>query len=189
MKISQGFAKKGDTRVCRLRKSLYGLKQASRNRYHKFTNVLLQASFRQSRADHSLFIYRTKTAFLAILIYVDDIIITGDNAAKIAMVKTYLHQHFSNKDLDPLKYFLGIKVTKTNSSIVLSQRKYNLDILKDAQMENCRPKSTPMDENYSLDPLENEVKVDGGRYRRLVGRLLYLTVTRPDLVYPVNALS
>ncbi|XP_028808524.1 uncharacterized protein LOC114763092 [Neltuma alba] len=127
--------------------------------------------------------------FAAILIYVDDIIITRNDEGKIAEIKKHLHKNFSIKDLGPLKYFLGIEVTKLKEGVVLSQQKYVLDILKDAKMENCRPTSTPMEENCNLEPPEGYEVVDEGRYRRLIGQLLYLIVTRPDLVYPVNVLS
>lgn len=77
MKNPQGFAKKGDTRVCKLKKSLYGLRQASRNWYHKFTSALIEIAFIQSWADHSLFIYNKGKVFLISLIYVDDVILAG----------------------------------------------------------------------------------------------------------------
>lgn len=110
MKIPQGFARKGDTRVCKLKKSLYGLRQASRNWNKKFTNALEKISLRQSRADHSLFIYQKKELFLAALIYVDDVILAGNNSGLMQWVKKYLDKEFSIKDLGPLKYFLGIEV-------------------------------------------------------------------------------
>ncbi|KAJ9540324.1 hypothetical protein OSB04_026830 [Centaurea solstitialis] len=131
MKIPQGFAKSGETRVCKLRKSLYGLRQASRNWYHKFTRALLDIGFRQSRADHSLFIFKTSGIYVAALIYVDDVILAGNDERKIADVKAYLDGKFSIKDLGPFKYFLGIEVARSQEGIVLSQRKYTLDILEE----------------------------------------------------------
>ena len=99
MKIPQGFAKEGYSRVCRLNKSLYGLKQASRNWYKKFTGALLNIGFQHFRADHSLFLFRTKTVYVAALIYVDDIILLGNDVDQIEKVKTYLDGKFSIKDL------------------------------------------------------------------------------------------
>ncbi|KAJ9542625.1 hypothetical protein OSB04_029131 [Centaurea solstitialis] len=189
MKIPQGFSKDGETRVCRLRKSLYGLKQASRNWYHKFTTFLLSLGFKQSKADHSLFIYETKSITMATLIYVDDVIITGNCLDKIQEIKKQLDKEFSVKDLGPLKYFLGIEAAKTSDGLVLSQRKYTLDILKDSGKLGCKPSSFPIEHGLKLDKGENEPTVDASQYRRLIGRLLYLQATRPDITYSVNVLS
>lgn len=114
MKIPQGFSKENEDRVCRLRKSLYGLKQASRNWYQKFTSALLDLGFWSSKADHSLFLYKDSDTFISILIYVDDVIIVGNNHTKIQEIKKCLHDRFSIKDLGELKYFLGIEVARTS---------------------------------------------------------------------------
>ncbi|KAI3808618.1 hypothetical protein L1987_24573 [Smallanthus sonchifolius] len=189
MKVPQGFSKEGETRVCRLRQSLYGLKQASRNWYHKFTKFLLSLDFKQSKADHSLFTYQKGGIYVAILIYVDNVIIVGNNAEKIQQTKQQLDEEFSVKNLGPLKYFLGIEVAKTSDRLVLSQRKYTLDILKDSGMLGCRPSAFPFEQGTKLDKGEEQARVDVTQYRRLVGRLLYLQATRPDITYAVNVLS
>ncbi|CAH9072350.1 unnamed protein product [Cuscuta epithymum] len=189
MRIPQGFAKKGDTRVCKLQKSLYGLRQASRNWYEKFTSALTKIGFRQSRADHSLFIYRQGSTYTAALIYVDDVVLAGNDLTHISQIKHYLHEQFTIKDLGPLKYFLGIEVARSSSGIVLSQRKYALDILQESGMLGSRPSTTPMEQNLKLRPDDDSALIDAAMYRRLIGRLLYLTVTRPDIVFPVNQLS
>ncbi|KAJ0457904.1 putative RNA-directed DNA polymerase [Helianthus annuus] len=189
MKIPQGFSKENDTRVCRLRKSLYGLKQASRNWYHKFTKFLLNLNFCQSNADHSLFTFQKGDIYVAVLIYVDDVIIVGNNSEQIQQTKKQLDEEFSIKDLGPLKYFLGIEVAKTSDGLVLSQRKYTLDILRDSGMLGCRPSAFPFEQRIKLDKGEEEAKIDATQYRRLVGRLLYLQATRPDITYSVNVSS
>ncbi|KAI3511072.1 hypothetical protein L1887_18216 [Cichorium endivia] len=189
MKIPQGFSKETETRVCRLQKSLYGLKQASRNWYHKFTKFLLHMGFEQSKADHSLFLWDKDGVYIAILIYVDDVIVVGNNLERIQQTKRRLDEAFSIKDLGQLKYFLGIEVAKTPEGLVLSQRKYVLDILKDSGMLGCKPSPFPIEQNLKLDRGENEERVDASQYRRLIGRLLYLQATRPDVTYAVNALS
>lgn len=99
MKIPKGFSKEGETRVCRLHKSLYGLRQASRNWYKKFTQALLAFGFRQSNADHSLFTFAKGGTYTLALIYVDDVILAGDNDEVILRVKQYLNEKFSIKDL------------------------------------------------------------------------------------------
>ncbi|KAJ0568794.1 putative RNA-directed DNA polymerase [Helianthus annuus] len=189
MKIPQGFEKGNENKVCRLRRSLYGLKQASRNWYQKFTTSLQQIGFEQSRADHSLLIFKSKESFVAALIYVDDVILTGNDVKKIEETKAFLDNKFSIKDLGPLKYFLGIEVTRTREGLILSQRKYILDILEDSGMMGCKPSAFPMEQNTKLAKNDEEVRADANQYRRLVGRLLYLQATRPDITYSVNVLS
>ncbi|XP_076958475.1 uncharacterized protein LOC143634207 [Bidens hawaiensis] len=154
MKIPQGFAQEGETRVCRLRKSLYGLKQASRNWYQKFTNSLLKLGFNQSKADHSLFLQQRGQSFVAALIYVDDVIIVGNDTKNIQSTKDELNKRFSIKDLGRLKYFLGIEVARTTEGLVLTQRKYTLDILDDCGLQGCRPSLFPIEQNLKLDKLK-----------------------------------
>ncbi|CAH9051730.1 unnamed protein product [Cuscuta epithymum] len=189
MRVPQGFAKNGDTRVCKLQKSLYGLRQASRNWYHKFTQALIGTGFRQSRADHSLFIFRQGNINTFALIYVDDVLLVGNDVSHISTVKNYLDIKFSIKDLGKLKYFLGIEVARSPEGFVLSQRKYTLDILEECGFLASRPSSFPMEQNLKLCPDDDSPHVDASSYRRLIGRLLYLTVTRPDIVYSVSQLS
>ncbi|GJR55946.1 uncharacterized mitochondrial protein-like protein [Tanacetum coccineum] len=100
-----------------------------------------------------------------------------------------LNDEFSIKDLGPLKYFLGIEVAKTRDGLVLSQRKYTLDILEDSGKLGCKPSAFPIEEGLKLDKGESESRVDASQYRRLIGRLLYLQSTRPDITYTVNILS
>nr|GFB14970.1 retrovirus-related Pol polyprotein from transposon TNT 1-94 [Tanacetum cinerariifolium] len=169
MKIPQGFSKEGETRVCRLRKSLYGLKQALRNWYHKFTTFLLSLNFKQSKADHSLFIYENTNTTVIVLIYVDDVIITGNCPNKIQEVKKQLDKEFSIKDLGTLKYFLGIEVVKTKDGLVLSQRKYTLDILNDCGKLGCKPSTFHIEQGLKLDKGEHEAIVDASQCRRLIG--------------------
>lgn len=189
MKIPEGFSVKGDDRVCRLKKSIYGLKQASRNWYHKLTKFLLSLDFMQSKADHSLFLWNKNGVYLALLVYVDDVILVGNDLQQIQRTKDLLHEAFTIKDLGELKYFLGIEVARMKDGLVLSQRKYVLDILKDSGILGCKPSSFPIEQNLKLDKGEKEKPVDATQYRRLVGRLLYLQATRPDVTYSVNVLS
>ncbi|GKV35763.1 hypothetical protein SLEP1_g43983 [Rubroshorea leprosula] len=189
MKIPQGFTCKDGSVFCRLRKSLYGLKQASRNWFEKFTQSLKAAGFVQSQVDYSLFTSSKGQSFVAVLIYVDDIIITGNDTARIQALKQYLHTRFSIKDLGPLKYFLGIEVIRTRVGIVLSQRKYALDILHETGVIGARLSHSPMEQNHHLSSAIGPLHADPAQYRRLIGRLLYLTITRPDICYSVGLLT
>ncbi|RVW68854.1 Retrovirus-related Pol polyprotein from transposon TNT 1-94 [Vitis vinifera] len=124
-----------------------------------------------------------------LVVYVDDIVITGSDQDGIQKLKQHLFTHFQTKDLGKLKYFLGIEITQSSSGVVLSQRKYALDILEETGMLDCKPVDTPMDPNVKLVPGQGEPLGDPGRYRRLVGKLNYLTITRPDISFPVSVVS
>ncbi|PKI41277.1 hypothetical protein CRG98_038339 [Punica granatum] len=108
--------------VCRLRKSLYGLRQASRNWYAKLADAMRHYGFRQSGADHSLFIFNRGNIFLAALVYVDDILVVGNNREQCTCFKRYLNRCFRIKDLGLVSYFLGIEVTRMESGLFLNQR-------------------------------------------------------------------
>ena len=184
-----GLRRQGENLVCRLRKSIYGLKQASRNWFSTFTATVKSAGYIQSKADYSLFTKSQGNKFTAILIYVDDILLTGNDLHEIKMLKTHLLKRFFIKDLGELKYFLGIEFSRSKKGIFMSQRKYALDILQDIGLTRVKPEKFPMEQNLKLTDEDGELLHDPSRYRRLVGRLIYLTVTRPDIVYPVRTLS
>jgi hypothetical protein len=116
-------------------------------------------------------------------------IITGNDTATVGKLKRFLHNHFRIKDLGNLKYFLGIEVAYSKQGIAISQRKYTLDILKDAGMIGSRPTKIPMEQNQRLTPSEGELLKDPSLYQCLVGRLLYLTITRPNIALSVHVLS
>ncbi|XP_028119403.1 uncharacterized mitochondrial protein AtMg00810-like isoform X1 [Camellia sinensis] len=177
-------------KVCRLRKSLHGLKQSPPAWFHHFSSVILSMDFIQCHFDHTYFIRRQPNGrCIILLVYVDDIILIGDDTIGIAKVKQELSQVFDIKDLGPLKYFLGIEVARSRSGISLSQRKYTLDLLRDTGMIGCKPASTPMDPNLKLSAESGELFSDPSRYQRLVGRLIYLTNTRPDLTFAMSVVS
>ncbi|XP_077215980.1 uncharacterized protein LOC143850645 [Tasmannia lanceolata] len=189
MEIPPGFARKGETRVCRLNKSLYRLKQASRQWFAKFSAALLAACYKQSTADYSLFTRFIGTSFTALLVYVDDIILAGNDLSSITALKNFLHTRFKIKDLGRLKFFLGIEVARSRKGIYLSQRKYALEILGEAGLLGSRLATFPMEQNLKLTKDEGALLSNPSRYRRLIGRLIYLTITRPDIVYFVQILS
>ncbi|KAF5470864.1 hypothetical protein F2P56_011352 [Juglans regia] len=172
--------------VCKLRKSIYGLKQAPRAWFAKLSDCLHSLGFHGSRADTSLFIHRTTTDYIYILIYVDDIIVTGSNSSLISQFITSLSQYFPVKDLGILHYFLGIEVTRTPSGLCLSQSKYKTDLLHRTNMHQSKPVTTPMASSTRLTALEGSSFEDPQLYRSVVGSLQYLSFTRPDISFAVN---
>lgn len=189
MQLPPGYGRKGETRVCRLLRSIYGLKQASRTWFSTFSKTLLDVGFVQSKADYSMFTFTRVTYMTVLLVYVDDIVITGNDDLVVSLIKSYLLTCFHLKDLGSLKYFLGIEDARSTTGIFLNQRKYALEILSDTGLLGSKPISTPLDFNHNLYTTSGESLADPTPYRRLVGRLLYLTVTRPDITYAVNFLS
>ena len=136
----------------------------------------------RSTADHSIFYHHSSTGqCIYLIVYVDDIVITGSDQDGIQKLKQHLFSHFQTKDLGKLKFFLGIQVAQSNSGVVISQRKYTLDILTDSGMLDCKPIDTPMNPNVKLVLGQGELLRDPRRNRRLVGKLNYLINTRPDI--------
>ena len=120
--------------------------------------------------------------------YVDDIIITGDDMAGISSLKSFLHGQFHTKDLDMLKYFLGVEVMRSKRRVFLYQRKYVLDLLSKTGKLAAKTCQSPMAQSLHLTR-EDELFEDLERYRRLVGKLNYLMVTHPDIAYFISVVS
>uniref|UniRef100_A0A2N9G329 Uncharacterized protein n=1 Tax=Fagus sylvatica TaxID=28930 RepID=A0A2N9G329_FAGSY len=175
--------------VCCLRRALYGLKQAPRAWFAKFSSMVAQQGFTPSSYDSALFIRHTSTGITLVLLYVDDMIITGDDTAGIHDLQKFLSQQFEMKDLGTLNYFLGLEVTSSSDGYYLSQAKYASDLLTKAGLTDSKTVSTPLELNVKLNTTDGEPLSDATLYRQLVGSLIYLTVTRPDLAYVVHLVS
>ena len=189
MKLPPGFGSADSDLVCRLRKSLYGLRQAPRCWFAKLVTALKGYGFLQSYSDYSLFTYTKGFVQINVLVYVDDLIISGNDSAAVTAFKAYLRKCFYMKDLGVLKYFLGIEVARSSSGLFLCQRKYALDIISEAGLLGSKPASFPIEQNHQLARAAGPCLTDPEPYRRLLGRLIYLAVTRPDLAYSVHVLS
>nr|GEU76510.1 cysteine-rich RLK (receptor-like protein kinase) 8 [Tanacetum cinerariifolium] len=175
--------------VCRLKKSLYGLKQANRQWFIKLTTPLISIGFNQSHADSSLFTYYKDTDVLILLIYVDNILLADNNLSLIKDIKTQLPQTFSIKDLGLLHHYLGIKFLKNSTGMVMTQRKCALDLISYAKLQDEKPAKTPLDSRVKLTYTDGEPLLDPSHYRTLVGKLIYLTISRPDIAFAAQLLS
>ncbi|KAL5840222.1 hypothetical protein ACOSQ4_012830 [Xanthoceras sorbifolium] len=191
MDIPPGFESPTTTnKICKLKKSLYGLKQSPRAWFDRFSKVLTKCGYTQGQADHTLFIKRSATGRISILIvYVDDIVLTENYVEEMVTLKGLLAKEFEIKDLGNLKYFLGMEVARSKIGIVVSQRKHVLDLLKETEMMGCKPADTPMDSTTKLRAKVESGLIDKGRYQRLVGKLIYLSHTRPDIGFAVSYVS
>uniref|UniRef100_A0A2N9HIG1 Reverse transcriptase Ty1/copia-type domain-containing protein n=1 Tax=Fagus sylvatica TaxID=28930 RepID=A0A2N9HIG1_FAGSY len=175
--------------VCKLNKALYGLKQAPRAWFSRLSSRLLELGFHGSQADTSLFIFRTTTLTMFVLIYVDDIIITSPSPAAIDGLLSTLQSDFAVKNLGPLKFFLGIEVIPNAHGVILSQQRYIKDILTRTKMLEAKLITTPMASSTTLSVHDGEPFPDHILFRSTVGALQYLSITRPDIAFVVNKLS
>jgi Reverse transcriptase (RNA-dependent DNA polymerase) len=150
--------------------------------------VMKKLGYQESNADHTMLIRRKEDKICIIAVYVDDIVLTDNDPTEMKRIKASLATEFETKDLGELRYFLGIEVARSKKRVVLSQQKYVPDLLNDTGMLGCRPASTPIDPNHKLIGGIGD-QVDRGQYQHLVGRLLYLAHTRPNIVYAVSVVS
>uniref|UniRef100_A0A2N9HRP8 Integrase catalytic domain-containing protein n=1 Tax=Fagus sylvatica TaxID=28930 RepID=A0A2N9HRP8_FAGSY len=191
MQLPPGFSQPPgfSYKVCRLRRALYGLKQAPRAWFAKFSSTISQHGFSASSYDSALFFRRSDHGITLLLLYVDDMIITGDDVQGIQDLKRFLGQHFKMKDLGPLSYFLGLEVSSSSDGYYLTQAKYTSDLISRAGITDSKIVDTPIEYNNRLNTHDGEPLPDATLYRQLVGSLVYLTVTRPDISYAVHIVS
>ncbi|XP_042948597.1 uncharacterized mitochondrial protein AtMg00810-like [Carya illinoinensis] len=139
--------------------------------------------------DHSQRLRRSESSFITTLVYVDDVLLASDSLIEIQLLKDFLHNKFTIKDLGELNYFFSLEVARSKNGISICQRKYALDILQDTGVLVAKPATFPMESNLKLTRTDFVLYDDPSAYRRMIGRLLYLTLTRPDLAYSVQDLS
>ena len=183
----EGFCVGGPQLVCRLNKALYVLKLAPRAWFSKLQSALLSIGFNYGKCDCSLFIKVTPHYTLYVLVYVDDVIITGSTQQAISQLIQNLHSTFSLKDLGLLHYFSGIEAKPTTKKgLLLSQTKYIYDLLVKASMSDCKLSTTPMSSSLKLTKSGSEPFNNPSLYKSIVGALQYTTITRPEIAFSVN---
>ena len=184
----QGFVSKAHPSdfVCRLRKSLYGLKQAPRAWNERFTSFLPSLGFQASLTDSSLFVQHSSHGTLLLLLYVDNIILTGSHSSLISYVITALSHEFDLTDLGPLHHFLGLQISYLPTGLFVSQTSYVTDLLARVDLQNSKSCVTPCLPHHHLLKDDGQPYSNPQQYRSIVGALQYLTFTRPDIAFSVN---
>lgn len=165
------------------------MKQAPRVWFEKFRSTLLGFLFIQSQYDSSLFLRKTSKGLVVLLVYVDDIVITGSDVEAISEIQKFLHSTFHMKDLGQLTYFLGLEVHHQPQGIFVNQHKYTRDLVQLAGLTEANSVDTPMEINVKYRRDGGELLEDPTLYRKLVGSLIYLTITRPNISFAVHTVS
>ena len=131
----------------------------------------------------------SKAGKIIAIVYVDDIVLSEDDIDEIVQLKKKIGFEFEIKDLGNLKYFLGIEVARSKEGISVSQRKCTLDLLTETGMLGCRPADTPIELNYKLRNFDDQIPVDKEQYQHLVGKLIYLSHTHPNISFSVSVIT
>ncbi|GJS50466.1 retrovirus-related pol polyprotein from transposon TNT 1-94 [Tanacetum coccineum] len=173
------------THVYRLKKALYGLKQAPRAWYDTLSRFLLDNKFSKGAVDPTLFTRKTGKHILLVQIYVDDIIFASTDPKACDIFSNEMSSKFQMSMMGQMSFFLGLQVSQNPGGIFINQLKFALEILKKFRMDSCDPVDTPMVDRLKLDEDPLGIPVDQTRFRSMVGSLMYLTASRPDLVFAV----
>ncbi|XP_019178882.1 PREDICTED: uncharacterized protein LOC109174044 [Ipomoea nil] len=175
--------------VCKLRKALCCLKQAPRAWYGKIAEFLICNDYSVAPSDSSLFVKAKGRKLAIVLVYVDDLVLTCDDVEEVLRTKENLSVRFKMKELGYLNHFLGLEIVRSGEGIFMHQHKYSRDLLNRFGMYDGKPISVPMELNAKLCAHEGKSLEDATVYRQLVGSMIYLTLTRPDLSFAVGVMS
>ncbi|CAM8904964.1 unnamed protein product [Rhodiola kirilowii] len=177
--------------VCKLKKALYGLKQAPRAWFGKIAEFLQFCGYHSTDVDSSIFVKKNGDVHMVVLLYVDDMIVTGSREGEdeIARLRGELSTRFDTKNLGVLSHFLGLEVKRVTDGILLSQEGYANNLIERYKLKPSKNRFTPLDTSEKLRRFEGAPLPDFMTYRSLVGGLLYLTITRPDIADSVGLIS
>lgn len=198
MRQPEGFEEKGAGWVWRLKRSLYGLKQAGRVWHETLNERLEEMGFKRILCEHSIWVFGRGDSRIIIPVFIDDMTIAAKSKAEVDRVKLELKSHFKLRDLGPTSFLLGVSIERDrpNRTIRLSQRQYVLDLLDRFNFSDCSPVSTPLDPSIRLSTsmapqsYEEELQMRSIPYINAVGALAYLAIaTRPDIAHSVGVLA
>ena len=186
----EGFIIEGqEHKVYKLKKALYGLRQAPRTWNIKLNQILRRLKFVRCSKEPSLYRREENGELLVVVVYVDDLLVTGSSLEMILTFKRGMAKQFEMSDLGKLTYYLGIEVHQREDGIVLVQDRYAKKILEETEMSTCNLTHVPLEMNAKISKAINEKRIDETRYRRSIGCLRYLLHTRPDLSFSITLLS
>ena len=171
--------------VFKLKKALYGLKQAPRAWYERLRKFLISSGFKMGKIDSTLFIKPKDKDMLIVQIYVDDIIFGATNGSLCEEFAKSMHNEFEMSMMGELNFFLSLQIKQLKEGTFINQAKYVRDLLKKYNLEDVKAKSTPMGSSIKLDKDETGKPVNQTKYRGMIGSLLYLTASGPDIMYSV----
>eukprot|EP00253_Pinus_taeda_P004706 PITA_04706 len=185
-----GYEKKGEEhKVCKLKKALYGLKQAPRAWYSKIDSYLLDNEFDKCEGEPTIYIKEKDGKILIVVLYVDDVIFTGNDDQLIKNFKSVMKEEFEMTDMGFLRYFLGIEVDQNEKGFFISQARYVNQVFRIFNMQECKAVITPTVMGLKLSREDSSKDFDPSLYKSIVGSLMYLTATRPDIMYAVSLIS
>ncbi|GKV39615.1 hypothetical protein SLEP1_g47362 [Rubroshorea leprosula] len=186
----EGFVQDGaENKVYLLKKALNRLKQAPRAWNCKIYDHLLSLGFEKSLSEATLYVKKKNGVLVIVSIYVDDLLVIGNDEAALNRFKIDMLQTLDMNDLGKMTYFLGMEIDQSSKGIFICQRNYTGEILSKFAMSNCRPVSTPSVSGVKYQAIDGSANVDAGVYRSMIGSLLYLYATRPDIMHAVSLLS
>eukprot|EP00253_Pinus_taeda_P034533 PITA_34533 len=178
-----------EQKVCRLKKALYGLKQDPRAWYNRIDAYLIENGFDKCDGEPTLYIKENDSKIIIVVSYVDDLIFTSNDASLIANFEAVMKNEFEMTDLDFLRYFLGIEVDQSENGVFISQDKYVKAVLKRFHMQNNKATVTSIVVGLKLTKEDSSKDFDPKLYKSIVGTLMYLTATRPDIMHVVSLIS
>lgn len=178
-----------EDKVYRLKKALYGLKQAPRAWYGQIDGYFIKKSFHRCKSEPTLYIKTEGTSIIIVSLYVDDLIFMGNDHKMLQDFKADMMKTYEMNDLGLMHYFLGIEMSQNDKGIFICQKKYVESILKKFNMDKCNSVTTPLVVNEKLMKDDGSVKVNESLYRSVIGSLLYLSSTRPEIIFAASLLS
>jgi hypothetical protein len=175
--------------VCKLKKALYGLKQAPRAWYSRLDKYLQQTRFRKGSAYNNLYIKVSQDSILLIEVYVDDIIFGSDDDRVSQKIAKDMKNEFEMSLLGELSFFMRLHICQRNQGIFISQTKYIIEMIKRFGVEDCKPVITPMQTSCKLSKDDDSKSTDQRQYNSIIGSLLYVTTSRPDVMQEVGKVA
>lgn len=186
----QGFEIKGEEeKVYKLRKALYGLKQALRAWYSRIESYFISEGFEKCYCEHTLLVKTEESFILIVSLYVDDLIFTSNSENMFGKFKSSMMREFSMTDLEKMYYFAGVEVIQNEQCIFINQKRYATEVLERFSMVECNAMISPIVLGFKLSKDAGQAVVDETYFKKIIGSLMYLTATRPELVFSVSLIS